>query len=364
MNNWNDIILLNNTLRDWVISFGIVVFSFLLLRLFRSIVIKKIKTYAAGTKTTIDDYLVAVIQSSVMPLLYILAVYLGLRYIQIPGKIADAVHVALLLIVTFFILRIVTSFISYSFKQALSGKEQNAQREKQANGILLIIKIITWFLGFLFLLDNLGYNITTLIAGLGIGGIAIALAAQTILGDLFSYLVIFFDKPFEIGDFIIVEDKMGSIEYIGIKTTRIRTLSGEQLICSNTDLTNSRLHNYKRMLERRIVFSFGVVYNTPAAKLRSIPEMVKRIIEPLKDTRFDRAHFLSFGDFSLNFEVVYYILTADYTIYMDRQQQINLQLFELFEKEKIGFAFPTQTIIMNKPTEKETPGLMEKNEQI
>jgi small-conductance mechanosensitive channel len=165
-----------------------------------------------------------------------------------------------LLAVTFFVLRIVTSFIGYSFKRALARKEKNELREKQAKGILLIVQIIIWVIGLLFLIDNLGFDITTLVAGLGIGGIAIALAAQTVLGDLFSYLVIFFDKPFEIGDFIIVEDKMGTVEYIGIKTTRLRTLGGEQLVCSNTDLTNSRVHNYKRMQERRIVFAFGVVY--------------------------------------------------------------------------------------------------------
>lgn len=202
--------------------------------------------------------------------------------------------------------------------------------------------------GFLFLIDNLGYDITTLVAGLGIGGIAVALAAQTILGDLFSYLVIFFDKPFEIGDFIIIDDKMGTIEYIGIKTTRIRTLSGEQLICSNTDLTNSRVHNYKRMEKRRVVFSFGVIYQTAASQIKRIPGIVREIIESDAGNTFDRAHFSSYGDFSLNFEVVYYVMTPDYNIYMDRQQAINIAIFERFEQEKIEFAYPTQTVLLNK----------------
>jgi small-conductance mechanosensitive channel len=270
-----------------------------------------------------------------------------------PATASEILHVALLFVVTFFVLRIITSFIGYLFKQAASKKERNELREKQAKGILLIVQIIVWTIGFLFLIDNLGFDITTLVAGLGIGGIAIALAAQTVLGDLFSYLVIFFDKPFEIGDFIIVEDKMGTVEYIGIKTTRIRTLSGEQLVCSNTDLTDSRVHNYKRMEERRIAFSFGVVYNTPAAKLKIIPPLVKKIIEDLENTRFDRAHFKSFGDFSLDFEVVYYVLSADYNIYMDKQQSINLRIFELFEKEQIEFAFPTQTLFVTRINKEE-----------
>ena len=256
------------------------------------------------------------------------------------------VHVAVMLAATFFLLRALTSFARYLFMNALSRHEKNEHREKQSRGILLIIQVIMWVGGFLFLIDNLGYDITTLIAGLGIGGIAIALAGQAILGDLFSYLVIFFDKPFEVGDFIIFDDKMGTVEYIGIKTTRIRTLGGEQLICANADLTNSRVHNYKRMEERRIVFGFGVTYNTSAGKLKIIPGLVKKIIEIMESTRFDRAHLKSFGASSLDFEVVYFISTPDYNKYMDIQQSINVRLFESFEEKQIEFAFPTQTIFV------------------
>ena len=348
MNDFWDREILNNSVKDWIVALSIMMVAFVLLRLFQFVVVRKLRKFAATTSTSIDDFAIAVLQNSVMPLLYILAINFGLGYIVISAKAANIIHVALLLVVTFFVLRIITSTIGYLFKQALTRKEKTPLREKQAKGILLIIQIVVWAIGILFLIDNLGFDITTLVAGLGIGGIAIALAAQTVLGDLFSYLVIFFDKPFEIGDFIIVEDKMGTVEYIGIKTTRLRTLGGEQLICSNTDLTNSRVHNYKRMEERRAVFSFGVVYNTAAAKLKIIPPLVKKVVEELEATRFDRAHFKSFGDFSLDFEVVYYILSADYNTYMDKQQSINLRIFELFEKEHIEFAFPTQTVFVNK----------------
>jgi small-conductance mechanosensitive channel len=338
MNNIWDTLILNNTVRDWAIAFSIIVASMVLLRFFQSIVIRKIKSISARTTTTIDDFIIHSIQSSGMPLLYVLALYIGLKYIKMPAKATQIVYIALLLVVTFFLLRIITSFIGFIFKQALAGKEKNRQREKQAKGILLIVQTIFWVLGFLFLIDNLGYDITTLVAGLGIGGIAIALAAQTILGDLFSYLVIFFDKPFEIGDFIVIQDKMGTVEYIGIKTTRIRTLGGEQLVCSNTDLTNSRVHNFKRMEERRVVFTFGVVYHTPVAKLKVIPQLVRKIIEGIEYTRFDRAHFLAFGKSSLDFEVVYYVVTPDANLYMDIQQKINLEILALFEEEEIQFA--------------------------
>ena len=210
--------------------------------------------------------------------------------------------------------------------------------------MLIIVNVITWILGATFLIDNLGYDVTTLIAGLGIGGIAIALAAQTILGDLFSYFVIFFDRPFEIGDFIIVDDKLGTIEYIGIKTTRVRALGGEQLIFSNTDLTNARLQNYKRMEQRRVVFQLRTFYQTPREKLERISPMVKTIIESKKQTKFDRGHFSSFGESSYIFEFVYYVLSADYNIYMDIQQSIYFDIVQSFEKEGISFAYPMQLL--------------------
>lgn len=344
MKNFWDRIIWDNTIRDWAIALGIILVAFTLLRIIQSIVIRKVRQLTTRTKSTLDDFIIAIIQSSAMPLLYVLAVYFGLKYIRMSERAEEITRVAILLVNCFFILRIITSFIGYGFRNALSGRDGNAMRQKQARGILVIVQAAVWLIGILFLIDNLGYDITTLVAGLGIGGIAIALAAQTILGDLFSYLVIFFDKPFEIGDFIIVEDKMGTIEYIGIKTTRLRTLGGEQLVCSNTDLTNSRVHNYKRMQERRVAFTLGVLYDTQPEKLKSIPGLVENVIRRVKEVRFDRAHFSSFGDSSLNFEIVYYVLSPDYTTYMDRQQEINFGIYETFANEEIGFAFPTQTL--------------------
>ncbi|HEX5652875.1 MAG TPA: mechanosensitive ion channel family protein [Chitinophagaceae bacterium] len=233
--------------------------------------------------------------------------------------------------------------VSYIF---LRFTGRGGEKMKQAKGILLIIRIFLWVVGVVFLLDNLGYNITTLVAGLGIGGIAIALAAQAVLADLFSYLVIFFDKPFETGDFIMVGDKSGVVEYIGIKTTRLRTLGGEQLIMSNTDLTNSRVQNFKRMAKRRVLITIGVTYETCAEKLKNIPSLVQEIVAEQAQVVFDRAHFSGFGDFSLNFEIVYYVLTDDYLQYMDSQQEFCLKLYDRFEQEHIDFAYPTQKILL------------------
>ena len=199
-------------------------------------------------------------------------------------------------------------------------------------------------MGLLLILSNLGFDITTLIASLGIGGVAIALAVQSILSDLFNSLSIYVDKPFTVGDFIIVGDHMGTVQKIGLKTTRIQALQGEEIVISNSELTSSRVRNFKQMQKRRIVFAFGVTYDTSTEKVKKIPEMVKNAIDPLEKAEYDRAHFKNFGDSSLDFEVVYYVLTGDYTEYMDIQQSINLRIMEEFEKEGIEMAFPTRTV--------------------
>jgi small-conductance mechanosensitive channel len=211
--------------------------------------------------------------------------------------------------------------------------------------VVLAARTVVFSIALLVVLQSVfGVNITALVAGLGVGGIAIALAVQSILGDLFASLTIILDKPFVVGDFVIVGDMLGTVEQIGLKTTRLRSLSGEQLIVGNSDLLSSRIRNFKRMQERRIVFQFGVTYDTPAELLEGIPEIVRGIVGGLEGTRLDRVHFKQYGDFALIFEVVYYVESPEYNVYMDRQQSINLQLKRRFEAEGIAFAYPTQTL--------------------
>ncbi len=218
-------------------------------------------------------------------------------------------------------------------------------------GILSIAaQVAVWSLALLVALQNLGFEITALVAGLGIGGIAIAFALQNILGDIFCSVAIILDKPFAVGDFIIVGEQMGTVENIGIKTTRVRSIWGEQIVFSNADLTSSRIRNYKRMKERRITFALGVVYETPAEKLERIPGIIREAIASIPLTRFDRAHFKQYGDFALNFEIVYYVLNPEFNVYMDIQQKINLAIFRRFKEENIQFAYPTQEIIV-RPTD-------------
>lgn len=225
--------------------------------------------------------------------------------------------------------------------------EEDAHSVTTFTALGFILRIILWSFILLLALDNLGVKITTLVAGLGIGGIAVALAMQNLLGDLFASLSIVLDKPFVIGDFIIVDNYLGSVEYIGLKTTRVRSLSGEQLIFANSDLLKSRIRNFKRMFERRVVFSIGVIYQTPHQKLILIPKIIQEIIEGQEATRFDRAHFKEYGNFSLNYEVVYWVLNSDYNSYMDIQQAVNLEIFRRFEQEGIEFAYPTQVVYVS-----------------
>jgi small-conductance mechanosensitive channel len=339
--------VLHNAIADWLIAFGIIVISFIAIRIVKTFVVRKLKAIAAKTNSTFDDFFALLIEKTLFPVLYLGAAYLGVSYLELSDKTTKVLHVALLVAATFFVVRAITILLNYVINRAIDVHNDTVEKRRQARGIIIIVNIVIWALGIVFLINNLGYNITSVITGLGIGGIAIALASQTVLGDLFNYFVIFFDKPFEIGDFIIVDDKMGSVEYIGIKSTRLRTLSGEQLICSNTNLTNARIHNYKRMLERRVVFTLSVGYNTSIEKIKKIPPLLKQIIESKHPTRFDRAHFAAIGSFSFNFEVVYYILSADYNLFMDRQQEIYLDILNAFEKEKIQFAYPTQALMIN-----------------
>lgn len=341
-------VVFQNRVVDYAIFIATVILLTLAVYLIKKIVFHRLKKLADLSKNTLDDFLISILGKTLFPLLYYAAFYIGIKELVISRLVSKAVNVIGVFLLTYFTIIFVLAIIRYSIENYWLKKESDTARKGNVRILISIIKVIVWGTGIFFLLDNLGFKISTIIAGLGIGGIAVALAMQTILGDLFSYVAILLDKPFEIGDFVIVEDYLGTIEHIGVKTTRIRSLGGEQLVFSNSDLTNSRVKNYKRMNQRRVVFSIGVVYSTPTDNLKKIPVIISAIIKKIENTRFDRSNFSSFGDFSLNFETVYYVKSGDYNIYMDIQQQINLLIMEHFEKLGIEFAFPSQTIYMEK----------------
>lgn len=343
-----EIVFLGNKLINYLTCAGMIILSLIIIKIFRWVILKKLEVWAKKTVTTFDDFLVDIIKKIAVPFLYLLALYVSINVLTLAPYVERVLSNLAVVVTTLFAVVVIQRMINYGFKIYCNKVSAAKALEKSLNGVLKVVKFVVWSVAVIFLLDNLGFKITTVIAGLGIGGVAIALAAQAVLGDLFSYFSIIVDRPFEIGDFIIVGDLRGTIEHVGIKTTRVRSLGGEQLIFPNSDLTSSRLRNYKRMQKRRIIFKLGVVYNTPLAKLKEIPKMMEESIKEVASTIFDRAHFASYGDFSLTFEIVYYVLSSDYNKYMDIQQEINFKIKEEFEKKNIEFAFPTQTLYLNK----------------
>lgn len=340
--------ILGNDLSAYLVSLAILAVGIVAVRVVEAIVVRRLKAQAKRTATTIDDLLIRLVEKKVLPILYFGVFYLSVQNLQLSSQVQKAIHIAGVALLTILGIRLAVSVVYYALERYWEARAEEEERKRSLRRLLPIAKVAIWGIGITFLLDNLGFRISAVVAGLGIGGVAVALAAQAVLGDLFSYFAILFDKPFEIGDFIIIGDNMGTVESTGIKTTRIRSLSGEQLVFSNTDLTGSRIRNYKRMAERRIVFQFGVVYQTPVAKLKEIPGLIRGIVEGTPETRFDRAHFANYGDSSLNFEVVYYVLVPDYNRYMDIQQEINLKIAEEFEARGIEFAYPTRTLYIEK----------------
>jgi len=318
--------------------------SIILVQLFKKYLLSQIKSWVINTNTEIDDLFIDGLERFGIPILRFLIFFWLFNLLKLTPEIEKWSSLIYKVVVIYFVVRFILYLLRKILEQQVRKQGQSEAKIKQVAGIMAVVNITVWAIALLVLFNNLGYNITAILTGLGIGGIAIALAAQNILGDLFNYFVIFFDRPFEIGDFIVVDDKKGTVEYIGIKTTRIRSISGEQLVISNSNLTSSRIHNFKRLESRRVIFNLGIKYGTNHQQLVKIPSIVKSIIENKLNARFDRAHFASFGDFSLNFEIVFYVDTSDYNAYMDVLEMVNLDIYEKFATENIEFAFPTQTL--------------------
>lgn len=341
--------ILNNTLLEWLIATAILIISVLLLRLIQHLARRRLKTLAAHTVTQWDDMLVDVIARTKLFFPIVVGILVSSLLLELPDRVQSVISSVFVIA-----LLIQSGIWGITFlSRVLESYRRNAMENNRAdittiNLIGVIIRIVLWSIIVMLALDNLGVNVTALVAGLGIGGVAVALALQNILGDLFASLSITLDKPFIIGDFLMIGEHLGSVENVGLKTTRVRSLSGEQLVFSNSDLLNSRIRNFGRMLERRVVFSIGVTYETPRDKLKRIPEIIRAVVEAQKDTRFDRSHFMKYGDYALMFETVYYVQSADYNAYMDIQQSIYFAIHEGFEQDGIKFAYPTQRLFLHK----------------
>ncbi len=367
-------VYLGNTVGDYI-RFLLITVSGTLLLLIIGIILKRrikklddskeaaasaaVETAAAGVensetgkphKRDLSGTLLRFFHKIVLPLLFLGVLAVGLSQLSFQNSVMTIVNGVFTAIITVVIIRTINKSIEISFTKYFS-RESLSSHERNLKPLLVLVKFIMWIVGLIFLLANLGFDVSAAVAGLGVSGIAVAIAAQGILGDLFNYFVILFDKPFELGDFIIFDDKLGVVEKIGIKTTHIRTLQGEVLVVANSDLANARLHNFKKMQRRRVVLQIGTTYQTSLEHVRAVPGIIREIIETVASfpgVICDRSHFKGFGAYSLDFETVYYIPSPDYTVYMNVQQEINQRIYAAFADRGIEFAYPTQTLFVEK----------------
>lgn len=339
-----------NTVQEYAIAVGVFLAAWFVLRFFKFVVIQRLKTLAKKTRTDVDDALIEAKDSIGWPFYVILSIFIGLKFIDVHPVLDKGMYYVLIVTITYYMARIAHRMIGFFADKWDEKKGKSGTKHSPIINLLKgFVQGLLWVLVILLILDNLGYNVSALLAGVGIGGIAIAFALQGVLSDLFASISIYFDKPFEVGDFIIIGSDMGTVKKIGIKSTRIQTLqAGQELVVSNQELTSARINNYKDLKKRRVVFHFGVTYDTPATKLKRIPGMVEKIVKDKDLAEFDRAHFKEFEDSSLLFEVVYYLNSSDYNKHMDVQQAINLDLVKAFNKAKVEMAFPTTTVYLKK----------------
>ena len=337
-------VILKNPVADWLVALVVVVAVAAGLDAVKSILARRLGVLAARTDAKWDDIAVAALRSTKLLVLVIVGLYAGASFLALPDKahlfIGRIAITALLFQVAIWGDRALRTWLAATRAQ----RNEDPDRITSSAAIAFLVRVALWAVVALMVLDNLGVNITTLVASLGIGGIAIALAVQSILGDLFASLSIVLDKPFVVGDFIIVDKMLGTVEKIGLKTTRVRSLSGEQIVFSNNDLLKSRVQNLRRMESRRVVFSFGVSHETPAAVLRELPAMLKEIVLAQPQVRFDRAHLNSIAAPVFNYEVVYYVDNVDYGVYMDVQQEIYLSILGGLEGRGVALALPVQAV--------------------
>jgi len=335
---------MGNTIAEWLVALVAALAVATGLDALKSILARRLALLAARTETKFDDIAVAALRSTKLVVLGLVGIYVGASLLLLPEKaqvfISRVTVVAMLIQVAIWGDHSLRTWLKASRAQGTIDPD----RVTSSAAITFLVRVALWAIVALMVLDNLGVNITTLVASLGIGGIAIALAVQSILGDLFASLSIVLDKPFVVGDFIIVDKMLGTVEKIGLKTTRVRSLGGEQIVFSNNDLLKSRIQNLRRMESRRIVFSFGVSYQTPEPTLRELPAMIQDIVQAQSPVRFDRAHLSSIAAPVFNYEVVYYVDNTDYTVYMNIQQEIYLRLIAGLQERGVALALPVQMV--------------------
>lgn len=336
-------VFLGNELAAWTKAAVQFVLWFTVLPLVKRFVTRRLQKLDPAKSSAPLELVLDLLRQTRRIFLVIVAVYLASQWLQVTEQLNRWITGSVQLIVWLQVALWGSAAVKFFVDRRLRRDPEAAKENAASMNILKFVGIAAvWVLAGLLLLANLGIDVTALIAGLGVGGIAIALAVQKVLGDLLASLSIALDKPFKVGDFLVIGEEKGTVEHIGIKSTRLRSLSGEQVVMSNADLLSSRVHNFGLLYERRAVFRVGITYETPRDKVAEMPRLLEAVIREQPNIRFDRAHFASFGAYSLDFEAVYFVLDPNYATFMDIQQAINLRLMQEFSERGIDFAYPTQ----------------------
>lgn len=336
-----------NSIQQYLYAAAMVVAIFVVVRVLRALVERRMRKLAALTQTSLDDLVLELVSHTRRLVIMVLGLCAGAALLDLPDRLEHILPVlataVLLVQIGLWGTTAVVFIVERNRRSKITAGEHDTLPAFSVLGLLG--RGLVWAVVFLLLLDNFGVDVTALVTGLGIGGVAVALAVQKILSDLFASVSIVLDKPFQVGDFIVLDGGfMGTVKDIGLKSTRVAALSGEMLVLSNSDLVNARLRNFKQMQERRVQFTFGLAYGTPIDEIEAVPGLIREIVEAQPKVRFDRAHFKEYGDAALVFEVVYIVTEPDGTLQLDIQQAINLAMMRAFQARGIEFAFPARTL--------------------
>lgn len=333
-----------------VVATVIFVSVWILMNVTKSIIIRRLRQVAKFTKSSWDNRVIAAIEKINWPFYWIIPLYMAAQFIELPQNTYKLIRGATIVVVTYYLVKVFQIIVIKALQKQFIAKQQKPEESKKTIGTFLeiTVKAVLWSLAAILVLQNLGYNVSALLGGLGVAGIAVGFALQNVLIDIFAFFSLYFDRPFEVGDFIAIDNDSGTVQKIGIKSTRIKTLTGQELIISNKELTENRVQNFKKMQNRRVAFEFGVTYETPVTKLKKIPNIVANILKSIDKAELSRVHFKTLAESNLIYEIVYIVNSSDYNTFMDIQEDVNLGLIEQMEKHQINFAYPTKTIIVKK----------------
>jgi len=335
LNSWT---ILQNSLYNWLIALVIFVVSLAFLLVLRGKILTRLARTAHLRRIGLSDIALDLIHNTRLYFLFAVALYIGSIPLELGEKVNNILRVVVVILVLLQVAVWGSRLITFSIARVMSRRDEHVDTST-INLLGFFARAVLWTVVLLVILDNIpNFRVNTIVTSLGVTGVAVAIAIQRILGDLLASLSIALDRPFEVGDFIVVGEHLGTVEKVGLKSTRIRSLTGEQIIISNSDLLGSRIQNFKRMKDRRVTFNLKVSACTPHEKLVRIPGLVEDIITEQPSVRFGRAHFRDFADSTLNYEIVYYLLSPDYNLYMDVQQNINLALLRTLVAEEIPLA--------------------------